>query len=231
MELRSVLLIHSDEIGWGDLRALLRSIPGLAIAGEAGDREQALRLAASHRPEVIFIGETVEGTCAASLVAALRRGPCPDSTVIVLARRVDPDNLREWTSQQVSVSAYLLWSELSRGLLERCLTVALSGEIMVISQVVARATVSLLQGEARLAGAARRLTPRERALLPWLARWELSYAQIGAQLGIDADTVKVHVRRIGEKLGTRGGRAAVVDAARALGLLPATGQGGEQGGW
>lgn len=231
MEPRSVLLIHSDEIGWGDLRAMLESIPGRAIAGEAGDREQALRLAASHRPEVIFIGETVEGTCAASLVAALRRGPCPDSAVIVLARRVDSDNLREWTSQPVNISAYLLWSELSQALLERCLTVALSGEILVISQVVARATVSLPQGEARLAEAGRWLTPRERTILPWLARWELSYAQIGAQLRIDADTVKAHVRRIGEKLGARGGRAAVVEAARALGLLPVTGQGSEQGGW
>lgn len=231
MEPRSVLLIHSDEIGWGDLRALLESIPALAIVGEAGDREQALRLAASHRPEVIFIGETVEGTCAASLVAALRHGPCPDSAVIVLARRVDPDNLREWTSQQVNISAYLLWSELSQALLERCLTVALSGEIMVISQVVARAVVSLLQAEARLAGAGRWLTPRERTLLPWLARWELSYEQIGAQLGIDAGTVKAHVRRIGEKLGARGGRAAVVEAARALGLLSPPWPGGEQGGW
>lgn len=201
------------------------------IVGEARNREQAFQLAASHPPKIIFISETVEGACAASLVAALQRGPCPDSVVIVLAQRVDPDNLRKWVSQQVSVSAYLLWSELSQELLKRCLAVAFSGDTLVISRAVAAAVIALLQGETRLAGPARRLTPRERVLLSWLARWDLSYKEIATQLGVQEGTIKAHVRHIGEKLGASGGRAAVVEAARTLGLLPATGRGSTQGGW
>lgn len=52
MEPRPVLLIHSGELGWGDLRALLRSIPDLMIVGEARNREQAFQLAASHPPRL-----------------------------------------------------------------------------------------------------------------------------------------------------------------------------------
>lgn len=63
------------------------------------------------------------------------------------------------------------------------------------------------------------LSAREWSLLPLLCRDELTYEQIGAALGISAETVKTHVRRIGEKFGVSG-RRGVVAAARQNRLVP-----------
>lgn len=63
------------------------------------------------------------------------------------------------------------------------------------------------------------LSGRERELLPLPAREELTYEQIADILCVSIDTVKTHVHRLGQKVGTTG-RWAIVAAARERGLLP-----------
>ena len=65
------------------------------------------------------------------------------------------------------------------------------------------------------------LSKRQMELLPLLARKEpeLTYEQIGALLCVSPETVKTHVRRMGEKLGVRG-RWAVVALADERGMIP-----------
>jgi len=63
-----------------------------------------------------------------------------------------------------------------------------------------------------------KLSPQEWRVLPLLARG-LTYDAIGAQLHVSGETVKTHVRRIGEKLGCGQRRSDVLAAARAGGLL------------
>jgi DNA-binding CsgD family transcriptional regulator len=75
----------------------------------------------------------------------------------------------------------------------------------------------------RQAAAVRRLesglSVREWELLPWLAREDLTYQAIAAELHICESTVKAHARHIGEKLEAKG-RRRVVLVARQHGLLP-----------
>lgn len=223
-----MLLIHADEVGWADLSLVLQSMPALSVVGETSDGQDALRLAAAHRPELIFMGATLGGVSTALLLAALRRGPCPTSTVIVLARHLDPANLRYWISHDLQIAGYLLWSDLSRAVLEHCLAVVVDSPILVVSQAAARAFVAMQRDEMQLPEPLAKLTPRERAVLPWLARWDLNHDEIGETLHIDADTVKAHVRHISDKFRVEGGRPAVVDAARAHGLLPPVSRNGAQ---
>jgi DNA-binding CsgD family transcriptional regulator len=63
------------------------------------------------------------------------------------------------------------------------------------------------------------ITAREWELLPLLAREDLTYRQIAEELHLSPETIKTHVRHLGEKLGTSG-RHKVVSAARQHGLLP-----------
>jgi PAS domain S-box-containing protein len=63
------------------------------------------------------------------------------------------------------------------------------------------------------------LTPREREVLPLLARRELTARQIGALLHIEPSTVRTYIETIAEKLGCDTTRKAVVVAARERGLL------------
>lgn len=62
------------------------------------------------------------------------------------------------------------------------------------------------------------LTPQEQATLPYLMR-NLTYQQIGAAFRVTPDCVRKHTQHIATKLGVRGGRVAVVAAARERGLL------------
>lgn len=216
---QSVLLIRSDEVGWTDLYLVLESLCVFRIVGDALDREQAFRLAAAHHPNVILIGETVEGACAASLLARLRRGPCPMSKVIVFAHRLDPDCLRLWMHHDLHIAAYMLWSDVNRRTLERCLTLICESDFLIVSETVARSCRDLQRQDRQLAEPRCRLSRREQEVLPWLARWELDYQQIGEQLHIAPGTVKAHVRHMSEKLDVAGGRREVVTAAYSQGLL------------
>lgn len=63
------------------------------------------------------------------------------------------------------------------------------------------------------------LTLQEWRLLQLLADENLGYEQVGRQLDICSETVKVHVRHIAHKLDVTGGRKGVIAAARERGLL------------
>jgi PAS domain S-box-containing protein len=75
-----------------------------------------------------------------------------------------------------------------------------------------RAEVALRRFEAGL-------SPQEREVLPWLAREELSYRQIGAHFGVTGGTIRKHLQGIAQKLRVKAERKVVVAAARERGLL------------
>lgn len=74
----------------------------------------------------------------------------------------------------------------------------------------------LLSEERRRQGTTRRLTPREREVLHWIAEGK-SNAAIAAILGVAAGTVKQHVEHILEKLGVEN-RTAAAALARQRGI-------------
>jgi DNA-binding CsgD family transcriptional regulator len=53
------------------------------------------------------------------------------------------------------------------------------------------------------------LSPAEAAVLPWLGE-ELTYEEIAQRFGINSETIRVHARRIYEKLGARTRHGAMV---------------------
>jgi two-component system NarL family response regulator len=83
-----------------------------------------------------------------------------------------------------------------------------------------RAIAALLQSRYSLEATrtARALSPRELSVLACVAEG-MTNGEIGAELGIAADTVKTHVARVLEKLGARDRTQAVSKALR-MGLFP-----------
>jgi DNA-binding CsgD family transcriptional regulator len=65
------------------------------------------------------------------------------------------------------------------------------------------------------------ITEREWQVLQLIAHDDTTYRQIADQLHLSPETIKTHVRHLGEKLDTSG-RHKVVAAARQHGLLPDT---------
>jgi RNA polymerase sigma factor (sigma-70 family) len=92
---------------------------------------------------------------------------------------------------------------------------------LAVAQGVERAEAAarLKEEASRIHGLLEKLTPRERSVLPWVAKG-LPNKQIAAELDIVEQTVKVHRGRIMEKLATRSVADLVrlVDRAIALGI-------------
>jgi DNA-binding CsgD family transcriptional regulator len=65
------------------------------------------------------------------------------------------------------------------------------------------------------------LTPREREVLPLLARRELTARQVGECLHIAPTTVRTHIEQIAAKFGVNSTRKGVVEVALQRGLLSA----------
>jgi len=120
----------------------------------------------------------------------------------------------------------IIWGRLTMTLVRDAAGAPLFAVGMVEDRTAQRATTAdLAVARTSLAGQAddlrrlrAKLSPQEWRVLPLLARG-LTYDAIGAQLHVSGETVKTHVRRIGEKLGCGQRRSDVLAAARAGGLL------------
>jgi DNA-binding NarL/FixJ family response regulator len=81
-----------------DMRALLRDAldgdPGLEVVGEAGDGDDALRLAEALQPDVVLLDIGMPGPATADVVAGVRAA-APDAAIVVLSgygpERLHPD--------------------------------------------------------------------------------------------------------------------------------------------
>ena len=100
---------------------------------------------------------------------------------------------------QAGVRSYLLWSEMDIELLERCLHVAIFGDVMIGSLTVGQAFFEAMRTRLYPESPIQ-LTPRERSILDLMAE-DLTDKQIADSLHISPSTVRSHVQSICLKLG------------------------------
>lgn len=180
------------------------------------DPDEAATLAAKSSPGVIIAATPTDAERADKLLARLRE-VSPKSKLVLIANRFDTPALAGLA--RFNIAAHLLWSDLSIDFLPSLLETIVSGEIIMVSPTIAHAFLDAQEVNRGPGEPGYHLSPREREILPLLARWELHYEDIGARLHISTDTVKVHVKNIERKLDIHGGRQAIVAAAREHGLL------------
>ena len=189
------------------LRAMLDAEPDLSVVGEAGSGEDAVRLAAELRPDVVLMDLRMPGTDG---VAATGRITAAGTArvLVVTTYDTDADILR---AVEAGATGYLL-KDTPRRELADAVRAAARGET-VLAPPVARALVSRVR-----LPAVESPTRRELEVLAEVARG-LSNAEVGRALHISEATVKTHLVRLFEKLGV-GDRTAAVTRAYAQGLLP-----------
>jgi DNA-binding NarL/FixJ family response regulator len=202
----TVLLVDDQALVRGGLRLILEAEPDLAVAGEAGDGAEAVRLAGQLRPDVVLMDirmPVLDGIGATRGVLT----ETPETRVVMLTTF----DLDEYVVEAFRAGA--------------------SGFVLKTAppgQLVA-AVRTIVQGEALLAPAStrqlieqssRRITPspllgslsaRETDVLRLLARG-LSNAEIAEELFVEPSTVKTHVAAVLAKLGVRDRVQAVVFA-------------------
>ena len=206
-----VLLVDDQPLLRVAFSLVLESQPDLAVAGEAADGAEAVRLALREKPEVVLMDVRMPGMDG---IEATRRivAQCPGTRVLILTT-FDLDEYA-FAGLRAGASGFLLKNARPEELLEAIRVVA-AGEAVVAPRITRRLLdtfASRLPVEGSDAAVAlQSLTPREQSVLVQVARG-LSNAEIAAALNLAENTVKTHVSRVLMKLGLRDRVQAVVFA-------------------
>jgi DNA-binding NarL/FixJ family response regulator len=201
-----VLIADDQELMRTGFRLILRSEPDIEVVGEAGDGEEAVRLAGDLVPDVVLMDLRMPGMDG---VEATRRitGANPQVRVVVLTT-FDLDEY-VFASLQAGASAFLLKDAKESQLLAAIRIAAEGGSLFAPS--VTRRLIGRFATPPPVASAGplNKITDREREVLTLIARG-LTNAEIAGELFISEHTTKTHVASLLQKLGLRSRVQAVV---------------------
>ncbi|ONK11156.1 response regulator transcription factor [Streptomyces sp. MP131-18] len=197
---------------------ILRSAPGIEVAGEAADGEEAVRLARELRPDLVLMDLSMPRLDG---VSATGRITGEGLAEVLVLTTFDFDEY-VFGALRAGAGGFLLKDSDAAALIDAVRTVA-AGEGLIAPAVTRRLLTEFARSRpapprtpaadpARLSG----LTPREREVLARIGEG-LSNAEIADRLAMAEATVKTHVSRILGKLGLRSRVQAAV-LAQELGL-------------
>jgi DNA-binding NarL/FixJ family response regulator len=200
----SVLIVDDHPVVRRGLRVLLEVQDGIEVAGEAGDGDTALALAAARTPDVILLDLKLPGVDGIAVLAALK---ARESTarVLVLTSATEPA-LASLALR--SGAAGLLYKDVDPDALVRAIRSVHDGHLLL----AADAAGTLVQAAGHQSGLDA-LTSREREVLAELARGR-SNREIARALRISEKTVKAHVSSVLAKLGVQDRTQAALLAVR-----------------
>ncbi|MGW3124045.1 response regulator [Streptomyces sp. NPDC001107] len=209
-----VLVVDDQFLIRAGLVGLLNAAPGFEVAGEAGDGEAAVRLAAETRPDVVLMDIRMPGM---NGIQATRR---------ILTEAVDPPprvlvlttfDLDEYVygALRAGASGFLLKDSGPERLLAAVAAVG-GGDALFAPSVTRRLVEAYAQQDRSTPDSQPppglgTLTSREVDVLRLIARG-LSNPEIADRLSISEATVKTHLNRVMTKLGLNSRAQAVVIA-------------------
>jgi DNA-binding NarL/FixJ family response regulator len=202
-----VLLVDDQELMRVGFRMVLGAQDDMEIVGEAGNGEEAVKLAEEHRPDVVLMDvrmPVLDGVEATKLIT--ERGLAK----VLVMTTFDLDEYA-LSALRNGASGFLLKDTPSVQLVAALRSVA-SGDAVVSPSVTRRLLDRFLGaagGELRDASILDVLTEREREVLLLMAQG-LSNTEIARKLFLSEATVKTHVGRILSKLDLRDRVQAVV---------------------
>jgi DNA-binding NarL/FixJ family response regulator len=184
----------------------LRSLPDMAVVGQAADAEGAIRLVRDEMPDLALLDITMPG---GGIEAARKIGSvCPATRIVMLTVSEDEDDLLE--AMKAGASGYVLKGVSARELASVLRSVS-SGEVYVAPSLA----FGLLRemSKPRPSDPLAELSSRERQVLELVANG-LSNQEIGLELGLAEKTIKHYMTNILTKLQVRSRVEAALLAAK-----------------
>jgi len=212
-----VVLVDDQPLIRTGLRALLDAEDDVTVVAEGGDGQEAVALAAEHRPDIVLMDIQMPGTDGIAATREITTRPELDGTRVVILTNYGLDEY-VFTALRAGAAGFLVKDTDPADLLQGLRVVA-EGEALLspgvtrtlISEFVARPTSAVSSADLRY------LTPREREVVT-LVGHGLSNAEIAERLVVSPTTAKTHVSRAMVKVHARD-RAQLVVFAYESGLV------------
>ena len=197
----TVLLVDDHGLVRRGFRRMLEDEADMTVVGEAGNGEEAIRLAQELKPKVIVMDCAMPGT--SGLIATRKiLETSPQQSILMLSMHSEDTLVRQ--ALDAGARGYVLKNAVDLELAAAIRKVA-AGDVVLDPQVAKR---SPLKGE-RNGG----LTTRELEILQWIVDGK-SNKEIADQLGLSVNTVAVHRANIMDALGIHKTAELVVYAIR-----------------
>jgi DNA-binding NarL/FixJ family response regulator len=195
-----VMLVDDHALVREGLRHVLGATRDIEVVAEAGDGDEALRLAEESHPDIVVQDLSLPGTGGLELTAQLR-ARLPTVRVLILSVHDHPEYVLG--AVRAGAQGYLR-KDTSPAELRDALRAVARGE-SYFSPPIARHLTAAVRGESvevDQANRLERLTPREREVLAGIAGGETSRA-IAQRLGLSPRTVESYRESLGRKLDIR----------------------------
>ena len=177
------------------LRALLATMSGIEVVGEADDGRHALELVALHQPTIVLMDISMPSLDGLETTRRIAKKH-PDVRVIMLSMHADDRLVAQ--ALRAGAKGYLL-KEAVPGELELALDAVARDEIY-LSQTISKRVIADYLSHAQGDGSPREhLSPRQREILQLIAEGR-STKQIAALLATSVKTVETHRAALMEKL-------------------------------
>ncbi len=206
----SVLVVDDQPLVRGGLAALIRSSPQLDVAGEAATGDEAIAMAAAHRPDVVLMDIRMPGTDGITATERILAAATTYRPQILILTTYDLDEY-VYTALRAGASGFLLKDASPEQVLAAIHAVA-AGDILLAPTVTRR----LIEEFANRTGLRRQphpdlaaLTTREIEVLR-LVGTGISNTEIASHLSVSDGTVKTHLYRAMTKLQLSSRAQAVV---------------------
>ena len=193
---------------------LLGTLPGISVAGQAGDGNAAVDLVAATRPQVVLMDLNMPG-CDGGTATARITAEYPGTRVVVLTTYADDESIIG--ALRAGALGYLT-KDATRAEIGRAITAAAAGQGVLDPSVQQRLINAAVRAPADQSGTGRgsagqpsassspedpgELTPREADVLRLIAAGQ-SNREIARSLFVSEATVKTHVNRIFAKTSSR----------------------------
>jgi len=182
------------------IRHVLEEVPGLAVVGEAGEGEEAIRMVEQHAPDLLLLDISMPHKTGLDVTKALRAGGS-EVAILVLSMHDNPEYVLE--AVRAGADGYVL-KDVSPSELREAVERVCEGKEYFTDRVTHQLSVALreeLERERRQ-GRLDQLTGREREVLIRVANGRTN-REIAEEFGISPRTVETHRERVMAKLRIR----------------------------